>query len=84
MAKKEYDEYLNKYAANAERLHRISIHHFGFSPGYLCTIKGKRDSVEICDKLTEIICDLIKKVYPETEDDIAMIEAYKKGCISTK
>jgi len=74
---KEKNDFLKKYAANAERLHRVGIHSFAFDPGYLCRVDEVLDSIDLPDKVAEIICDLIKKVYPETQNEKAMISAYK-------
>jgi hypothetical protein len=73
----EYEEFINKHAATAERLHKVGIYPFGFDPGYLCTIDGLNKSVDIPTRLAEIICELVKQVYPEMKDDKTMIEAYK-------
>ncbi len=75
---KKYQEFLNKYAANSERLRKVGINPFGYNPGYLCNIKDVYASVDLPNTLVEIICDLIKKVYPETVDDKKMIKKYKK------
>ena len=75
---KKYQEFLNKYAANSERLKKVGINPFGYGPGYLCSIKDVYASVDLPNTLVEIICDLIKKVYPETVDDKKMIKEYKK------
>lgn len=77
---KEYTDFLNRWAANSERLHRVGIHPFGYDPGFLCTIDGdsRKRGVEIPEDVAEIICLLVKKVYPETQDDEKMIAAYQK------
>ena len=74
----EYTRFLNCWAANAERLYRVGIVPFGFDPGFMCNIEGCRGGVDIPEPLANIICDLVKKVYPEIEDDKAMIAEYKK------
>ena len=75
---KRYEEFLNKFAANAQRLRRVGINSFGYDPGYQVDVEGCYGSISLPTKLVEIICDLVKKVYPETEDDEKMIEEYKK------
>lgn len=76
----KYDIFLNKWAANSERLHRVGIHPFGYDPGYLCTIDGdsRHRGVDIPSDVVKIICDLVKIIYPETQNDVTMIKAYKK------
>ncbi|MBE3101246.1 MAG: hypothetical protein IMZ47_03135 [Firmicutes bacterium] len=73
-----YNDHITKWAAKAERLHRIGIHPFGFDPGCICTIEGCSQSVDMPMTLVDILNDLIKKAYPETQNDAAMIEAYKR------
>jgi hypothetical protein len=76
----QYDEFLNKYVANAMRMEMVGIHPFGFDPGYLCMIDGMGGKgVDIPDALAKIICRLVIEVYPETKDDKDMIEAYKRA-----
>jgi len=79
MMKDEYKNFLKKYAANSERLRTVGITSWGYDPGHLCRIEGTIfDSVEIPQPLVDIICDLIKRVYPHTKNDNAMIKAYRK------
>ena len=47
----EYADFLNRWAANSERLHRIGIHPFGYDPGFACRIKDIYKTVEIPEKL---------------------------------
>ena len=72
----EYDQFLQDYAANSERMHRVGIHSFGFDPGHLVTTE--RGSVNLPQCLVNKICEVIKVAYPETQDDGAMIAGYQK------
>ena len=72
----KYQEFLNKYIPNSERLRKVGINPFGYDPGYITTIDGM--TVDIPSILAEIISDLVKKAYPETVDDKKMIKEYKK------
>ena len=74
---KRYQEFLDKYAANSERLSRIGIYSFGYDPGYIARIDDCNISVDLPTILVEKICDLIKQVYPETADDKKMLEEYE-------
>lgn len=74
----KYTKFLNRWAADAQRLHQVGITPFGYDPGFICHVEGCRGGVEIPTPLANIICELIKKVYPEMEDDKVMIELYEK------
>ena len=73
---KKYQEFLDKYIPNSERLRKVGIKPFGYDPGYLTIID--RMTVDIPNVLAEIISDLVKKAYPETIDDKKMIKEYEK------
>jgi len=74
-----YEEFLQRFAADAERLHRIGLDPIGYNPGYICSIaKGSR-SIELPEQLVkDILSPLIRKAHPETSDDAEMIKAYKE------
>ena len=72
--------FLKYYAPNIERLHKIGIRTISCNPGYLITIeKGfSPHSVDLRESFIAILCDLIKKVHPDTLSDAEMRKAYKK------
>lgn len=75
----KYQKFLQKWAANCERLHRIGLDVIGMDPGYLCSVVGENISVDMTEHMvTTILVPLIKTAYPETIDDKKMIEAYEK------
>ena len=76
MSQLKYQEFLKQYGANSERLHRIGIHSFGYGPGHLAKVKDV--PIDLPQILVDIICELIKQVQPETQNDKKMINAYKK------
>ena len=74
----KYEEFLQRWAADAERLHRIGLHPFGFDPGFLCSVEGQGASVDLSEHLVKtILSPLIQKAHPEMSDDNEMIKAYK-------
>ena len=76
----KYADFLNRYAATSERLHRIGIHPYGYGPGFLCTIDGDAShrGVDIPEDVAKIICSLVMQISPETKSNIEMIDAYIK------
>jgi len=75
----KHEKFLQRWAANSERLHRIGLDAVGYDPGYLCDVQGQQASVNMTEHMvTNILVPLIKKAYPETMDDEKMIEAWKK------
>ena len=77
----KYKEFLNEFAANIQRLKKVGIKPFGFDPGYLVNVDGCYGGINLPTKIVEIICDLVKKVYPETVDDEKMIKEYKEEAL---
>ena len=81
MKEERYEEFLNEFAANIQRLKKVGIKPFGFDPGYEVDVEGCSGSIDLPTKLVEIICDLVKKVYPETVDDKKMIKEYEEAAL---
>ncbi len=73
----KYDDWLNRWGADSERLHRIGVHPYCYDPGFACSMEGVRGQIDIPTPLAKIICNLVKQVYPETKDDKKMIAAYR-------
>jgi hypothetical protein len=89
MAKKQDDNlkyiyFLKTYAANIERLRKVGIRVMGVNPGYLVCVEDSKSlkAYDLRDDFVEIVCNLIKKVYPETQDDEKMIQLYKDHQVS--
>ena len=76
----KYEQFLNRWAAKAERLHRIGIHPYGYDPGFLCVVDTdpQKRGIEIPEFLADIICELVIKTQPGTKSDKLMIKAYRK------
>lgn len=84
--KTEYQQFLQDYGANSERLHRIGIHSYGYGSGHVATVEDdpRQRGVDLPQCLVDKICDAIKVAYPDTKDDKKMIVAYKKRIQNVK